>query len=199
MSISALNIELFSLINGLAGKNTVLDGIMLFSAQFIVFFTPIFLLYLWFRQGDRPEDRKMVMLVFVSILLALVVSVSISLFYYHPRPFVLGIGTSLLHPAPDSSFPSDHTTSVFAAAFPLLFSVRYRRYGGAFFGLALLVGFSRIFCGVHYPLDIAGSFTVSLIVSGILFTYRERIYPFFTRLLEIYDKITARITAGMGN
>lgn len=50
------------------------------------------------------------------------------------------------------SFPSGHATVAFAAATTL--TLINRRYAWWAFPLALLISFSRLFLGVHYPLDI---------------------------------------------
>lgn len=50
------------------------------------------------------------------------------------------------------SFPSGHATNSFAQA--VLWSVRYPRLGYFAYPLAAVIALSRIFVGVHYPLDV---------------------------------------------
>ena len=54
------------------------------------------------------------------------------------------------------SFPSSHAANMGSAAF--LFSFKYRRYAPIFIAVAILVGYSRIYVGVHYPLDVVAGF-----------------------------------------
>jgi undecaprenyl-diphosphatase len=69
-----------------------------------------------------------------------------SMRYAEPKPLV---------PAPhDASFPSGHAATSFAAATVLSFA--RPRWAPAFYLLALAIGFSRVYDGVHYPLDIVG-------------------------------------------
>jgi undecaprenyl-diphosphatase len=51
-----------------------------------------------------------------------------------------------------ASFPSGHATTAFAAA--LLLALWYPRFAGAFLGLAVLVGLSRVVLGSHFPSDV---------------------------------------------
>lgn len=50
------------------------------------------------------------------------------------------------------SLPSSHATNIFAAAFFLSFF--FRRLWPFFYLIALVVGYSRVYLGVHYPLDV---------------------------------------------
>ncbi len=64
--------------------------------------------------------------------------------WFHPRPFMMPLGhTRISHPA-DNSFPSDHGTVMFSAAFALL-SLRLRGIGLLVLAAALPVAWARIF------------------------------------------------------
>jgi len=69
-----------------------------------------------------------------------------------------------------SSFPSGHTSTSFACATVLSFFVP--RAAPAFYLLALAIGFSRIYVGVHWPLDVLGGailgVAVGLAVTALL-------------------------------
>jgi undecaprenyl-diphosphatase len=80
-----------------------------------------------------------------------------------------------LVPAPhDGSFPSGHAATSFAAATVL--SIARPRWAPAFYLLALAIGFSRVYVGVHYPLDIVGGAVLGIVVAiGLRMLVRARL------------------------
>ena len=50
------------------------------------------------------------------------------------------------------SLPSSHATNIFAAAFFLSFF--FKRFWPLFYAIAILVGYSRVYLGVHFPFDV---------------------------------------------
>jgi undecaprenyl-diphosphatase len=61
------------------------------------------------------------------------------------------------------SFPSGHTAGAFGAAVSL--SRMWPQGRVAWWSLALLMGYSRIYVGHHYPLDVAGGAIVGILVA----------------------------------
>ena len=55
------------------------------------------------------------------------------------------------NPLKDYSFPSGHTTAAFAVA--IVFAVQYPFIALTLLPLAILVGISRMYLGLHYPTD----------------------------------------------
>jgi undecaprenyl-diphosphatase len=66
------------------------------------------------------------------------------------------------NPPPGRSFPSSHTANTCAVA--TVAAWFYRRRGWLAFGPALLVAYSRIYTGAHWPSDVAGSILLGVAV-----------------------------------
>ena len=63
----------------------------------------------------------------------------------------------------DGSFPSGHAATSFAAATILSFA--FPRLAPFLFVLAALIAWSRVYVGVHYPLDIIGGAILGILVA----------------------------------
>ncbi|CAM4425563.1 undecaprenyl-diphosphatase [Pseudoalteromonas ostreae] len=166
------NVSIFLFINQYAGKSSILDAVLIGAAEVMPYVFMFVMLYLWF---DVNIERKRSSLnAGLSVLLCMLTSYVISLFYYHSRPFMDGIGTQLVEHAPDSSFPSDHTTFIFSISVMLLFNSSTRGIGAILCSLSLISGLSRVFVGVHYPLDILGAIWVAIFSSVVVFKLQSK-------------------------
>jgi undecaprenyl-diphosphatase len=105
-----------------------------------------------------------------SVVLGLLINVVAGSLWHHDRPFVDHPRKTLqlIHHAADNSFPSDHATVAFAAAFAVL--VFYRRLGALLVLGAIGVAVSRMLLGVHYPVDVAASALIGGASAGIVTT-----------------------------
>lgn len=78
----------------------------------------------------------------------------------------------LVKPLYAGSFPSGHTFIAFGVAG--VFAFRHAWLFPWAISLAALVGLSRIFVGVHFPLDVLASSIVSTILAGCLVSWHRR-------------------------
>jgi membrane-associated phospholipid phosphatase len=82
------------------------------------------------------------------------------------RPYLVMAGTVLRqHPAHGTSFPSSHTAVTLAVAIALV-PFLARPLAAVGIGYAVLVGWSRVFLGVHYPLDVLAGAGIGMAVGG---------------------------------
>jgi undecaprenyl-diphosphatase len=119
----------------------------------------------------RERDRKKALTVLGLLILTVAISDPLSSqllkkLFARPRPchpefFVEG-GRFLLGMWGSPSFPSSHSMNMFSAA-TLLFCF-YRKQGAYFYAFAALIAYSRVYNGVHYPLDVAGGAAAGCLV-----------------------------------
>jgi undecaprenyl-diphosphatase len=124
------------------------------------FFIVLIIIILWLKGEKKPAIYLALGLIAVTILVY-----TLKIMIHRPRPYeVLSIMPFELV---DNfrSLPSGHTSTAFLSA--TILSNFYRKYMVVFFVIAASIGVSRVYIGVHYPLDvIVGAMTGSLL--GIL-------------------------------
>jgi undecaprenyl-diphosphatase len=129
----------------------------------------------WFvaRRRGRLDGVVIAALAGVSALVSLGVNHFVSGAVARTRPcHALHHITVLLGCASDYSFPSDHSVIAGALAMGLLlFDVRW---GIAATLLALLLAFSRVYVGVHYPGDVVAGLLMGAAIAVIIFVVLRR-------------------------
>jgi len=167
-----LNVLWFSLVNADAGLHGWRLELAVFAAQWLILLAPLGLPGLW--MNGQAAQRQEAVRAAVATTAALAINALIGLAWYHARPFAAGVGHSFLHHAADSSFPSDHGTIMCTVSLVLAFSREpaVRRFGSSLLPLAIVVAWSRVFLGVHWPLDMLGAAVVSL---GVALVFRSRL------------------------
>ncbi|MDP8299691.1 MAG: phosphatase PAP2 family protein [Candidatus Tantalella remota] len=159
------NIDLvaFHFINGTC-SNPVLDKMMLVITSAgdgkIIFI--IALLLVFFKNRNIKATGVLLM---AGVSFSYYCMSTLKTLVTRPRPFMTIEGVAPLIVANGFSFPSGHATMAFTAAF--IFSACFRKWY-IFYTLAVLVGISRIYLGVHYPLDVVAGAALGTLIGYML-------------------------------
>ncbi|USQ14504.1 MULTISPECIES: undecaprenyl-diphosphatase [Legionella] len=183
-----LNFNWFHQINASENISNYQLWVGIFTAKYLVFFIVIGLVFIWVL-GDSKK-RYTLFLAFGASLFALLINWGISLLWFHPRPFMLGIGHTYLPHAPDSSFPSDHFTALCAICFVYLWRESTEAITSFILVLSsFLVGWARIYVGVHFPFDMLGGAIVALLSASIIIYISPLIHQYVFPLSEQLHEI----------
>lgn len=116
-------------------------------------------------KGSRSEKIAGIAVLVSSVLEIIVVNGVIKKLIARPRPFVtFDEVVPLANILSEHSFPSGHTALVFSMAF-VIYKLFPAIYGKVAMVIACLVGFSRVYLGVHYPSDVLAGMVVGWFVS----------------------------------
>lgn len=165
MSIEQLDYNVFQIINQWAGHSSILDGFMRFLSKDAEYLFYLAVIVYWFTR--KQDNRRMVIQALTSACLGFVISIMIGHLYYRDRPFVVhDVNQMISHPA-NASFPSDHAIGAFVIAASIyLFR---RRDGLVWMVIASFVAFSRVWNGVHYPLDVVAGGAIGVLSALIVY------------------------------
>ncbi len=186
------NFALFDLINASSDAHPGTVSVALFLAGQLIFVLILGLVVLWFAGGAAV--RRALMQAGVSLGIAMTLSLAIASLVFVPRPYMIGLGRALMAHGPDSSFPSDHGSFFWSLGFALML-MRPLRAVGALIALAgFAVAWSRIYVGVHFPLDFLGSLAIALFSVGISRAVSGWLEPRFFRPVErVYQSAIALV------
>lgn len=159
--MESFNQSLFLLLNAPAHPNAWVVLLAQFMAMLPQWLIPLLLVIGWLK-GDS-DRRKGLLAATITAGVALSLNQVIGLFWQHPRPFMIGLGNTLIPHVADSSFPSDHMTLICAVAFSLLWYPALRQTGRLLLCLSLPVAWARIYLGVHFPFDMLGAMVITLL------------------------------------
>ncbi|QIQ21932.1 phosphatase PAP2 family protein [Zophobihabitans entericus] len=195
--LAQLNSELFLFINAAQNANVWMIQFAIFCANYLVYFCSAFTLFCWLR---LPQYREVIVKITLTIGFTLLIASLMRMAVSSPRPFVEHIGTNFLRHSATNSLPSQHASFIFAMLFAMVFnrplptSVRYKSVLGLMILIAGLVGWSRIYLGVHWPKDILAAGMISLACACFIAKSWNKIEkPLMHSLLKVYRSLFSPI------
>ncbi len=160
-----IDLQLFNLINGLAGKWQWLDYLAMFFARYFEYFLLLALLIFLivnFKKHWKMAAESVVVAVFARFVLAEI----IRLVWFRPRPFVVENFIPLISQnSAEASFPSGHASFYFALS--TIIYCYNKKAGILFFIASFLIALSRIFVGVHWPSDILVGALIGILIGWL--------------------------------
>ena len=166
-----LNTEIFYFINNNL-SNPYFDLIMPQLTNlggFLSLLIICILAILIFRHYNKEKYLRISKLCLYALLLSAAIVACLKLGVVEERPFkVLSHANQLVVPSEPNSFPSGHTSSTFSIVTVLVHELRKSKgLVIILISFSLILAFSRVYCGVHYPLDVVVG-AMAGILSGIL-------------------------------
>ena len=146
----------------------MLNEVMILSAKYLyLLIVLVGIVFVGLRLKTRKKD--IVWMTLISLPLILIIAKISGHFFYDPRPFVVHHFIPLVKHVADNGFPSDHALLSFAIA-SLAFAFN-KKLGLTLFVVGVLVGFSRVYVGIHSPIDIVGSFVISTVITYLVYHF----------------------------
>ncbi|ANC79377.1 undecaprenyl-diphosphatase [Fictibacillus phosphorivorans] len=189
MNFSEVNTSLFRLVNDLGKEHEQLNIIFTFLAEYMVFLFALSVLCIWFTRNK--ESRIMIFCATITFTCAFILGKVSGEFHSNYQPFVeLSDVNKLIVKEKGNSFPSDHTILFFSYCFS--FWLFKRGWWIFWILLAVLVGISRIWVGVHYPFDVIAGMILSFAAAISVYLIVPRLNG-TRKILNDYEKYEGKL------
>jgi len=133
-------------------------------------------------RGYRDRTNDGMRLMACATLLVLSVAVADQLSHrlikevvLRPRPYAALAEARQLVGSGGGSFPSNHAMN--STIIAVILSTFFPRLRAWWWSYALLIGLSRIYCGVHFPSDVLGGFVIGLCWAWLVLNLVRRVWP----------------------
>ncbi|MCK4520643.1 phosphatase PAP2 family protein [Candidatus Parcubacteria bacterium] len=160
-----IDFYLFQIVNNWAGQYAWLDSLGIFFAKYFEY-ALVFCLFFFLVKNFKRYWPMVWQAILAGILSRLVFTEIIRWILPKARPFIDNDVNLLLTHAPTSAFPSGHAAFYFALSTIIYFY--NKRAGILFFIASFLICLARVFCGIHWPLDIFAGAVIGVFSSWLI-------------------------------
>ncbi|MMZ45981.1 Undecaprenyl-diphosphatase BcrC [compost metagenome] len=189
MVFSQFNIDAFRLINDLGKQYPYLNPVIVFLAEYMLYFLCLSIVVYWFTRTNK--NRMMVIQAVIAFILAEILGKIAGQFHSHYQPFaVLPHVNQLIEHDIDNSFPSDHTILFFSVC--ISFWLVRKKGEWLWLMLPFCVAISRIWVGVHYPIDVITGALLGVISALFVYWLVPKLSS-IKQLLALYEKMEQQV------
>ncbi|MDR2873551.1 MAG: phosphatase PAP2 family protein [Methanobrevibacter sp.] len=170
------NRDIFNYVNH--GQNPILDQIMPIITKFGTgewLMIIVFILFIVSLIAKNNKLKRIIIIFLIAMAVSTVITEILKNVFSEARPFV---ALTNLHLMGDESafrsFPSGHTKNIFTliTAFGLNHALKIRgksvKLLWILLPVGLIVALSRLYVGVHFPLDLIAGATIGIVSAGIV-------------------------------
>jgi undecaprenyl-diphosphatase len=128
--------------------------------------------------------KKVAIIGLLALLLSSAAILALKYIVAEPRPFLVLSHVHLLTTENDYSFPSGHATASFAGAvaigkkYSFIIKGKTHKLIYPLLAFAAIIGFSRVYVGVHYPLDVIFGAVIGTIFALAVIRFEKKISSF---------------------
>lgn len=166
----SLNTTVFRAINGLAEQSYYVDRAFIWITTYLIYALFVgAIIYMWYdayhrRHNPLQELHAIAQTIYIVVSTAVTwfLILVLKFFLAIPRPFEMLSFAKVLVTAIRTSFPSEH--SALAMSIATAFFIYHPKIGKYAIMLALVIGVSRVYVGVHYPLDVVVGWAIGYFV-----------------------------------
>ena len=182
-----INVDLFNYINHNL-QNPFFDFIMPLITHlggFEILLAACVLVFVLSIIYKNDNVKKISLLCLVSLLVAGGIAILLKHAIVEPRPYISLSNVHMLIVEDDpNAFPSGHTTSTFAVMSILIFKLRNKLWTVVLLFWCILIGFSRIYVGVHYPFDVLAGAIIGIVTAYLVYRYEDKIFNLWNRVIN---------------
>lgn len=173
-----MNNQIFFNLHSISNNNYFLDKIIIFCAEYLPYILILSVIIFIFRENIGEFDYRNpfgiikkrfnnLFKIFAPVFISFIVGDILKNIFSSPRPFIEFkeiVKPLFIHGGMDS-FPSGH--SIFFMSLAVSSYFVNKKLGYFLFFCAVVIGFSRIISGVHYPIDIIWGYILGAFISII--------------------------------
>lgn len=187
--LNQIDTIIFYLIN-INLQNPIFNVLMPLISNIGYFSIWIFVCVLLYVFGGR-KGRNVALVCIVALVFGYFLTEILKYIVVRPRPYAVLDGVRVLTDSSGSSWPSGHTVASFIGAIIIGRSYSFNFRGKScrliypLLVFASLVGFSRIYNGVHYPFDVISGALIGIVCALLILMVEKDIIKFNEKLSHI--------------